>query len=132
MAHYLDAGCIQAIICVANGIVHTESFTIMKQYQEEFHQSEQLKFEASTNIMFRELDDESVLLNLNDESYYSLNNTGTVIWNLLQTCPSVKEAFLSFKNQFKIEDDQASKDFKNLLKQLLEKQFGTLKDTKDQ
>lgn len=104
----------------------------MKQYPEKYHLSDQFKFEPSTNIMFRELDDESVLLNLNDESYYSLNNTGTVIWNLLQTSPSVKEAYLSFKNQFDIEEERASDDFKNLLNQLLEKQFGTLKDKKGQ
>lgn len=79
--------------------------------------------------MFRELEDESVLLNLNDESYYSLNSTGTMIWNLLQSCSTLKDAFYEFQKQFEIETAKAAADFDQLMKQLLEKQFGTLETT---
>lgn len=98
----------------------------MKQNPEEYHQSENFNFETSSNIMFRELEDESVILNLNDESYYSLNSTGTIIWNLLQTSSSLKEAFEAFKNQFEVESSNASTDFNHLIHELVEKQFGTL------
>ena len=98
----------------------------MKHNPEEYHQYDHFKFETSSNIMFRELEDESVILNLNDESYYSLNSTGMIIWNLLQTSPSLKEAFEAFKNQFEVESGKASTDFHLLIHELVEKQFGTL------
>lgn len=108
--------------------MHTQTIEIMKQYPEEFHLSDQ-KFQSSSNIMFRELEDESVLLNLNDESYYSLNTTGTMIWNLLQSCSTLKDTFYEFQKQFEIEPAKAAADFDQLMKQLLEKQFGTLETT---
>ena len=37
----------------------------------------------ASNVIFQELDDESVLLNLTDEKYYALNEVGTRIWQLL-------------------------------------------------
>ena len=76
--------------------------------------------------MFRELEDESVILNLNDESYYSLNSTGTVIWKLLQTDSSLQEVFSEFKKQFEVDTNQAASDFNLLVHQLLDKKFGTL------
>lgn len=98
----------------------------MKHNPEEYHQYDHFKFETSSNIMFRELEDESVILSLNDESYYSLNSTGTIIWNLLQTSSSLKEAFGAFKNQFEVKSNKASTDFDLLIHELVEKQFGTL------
>ena len=101
----------------------------MKPTPEEYHQSDHFKFETSSNIMFRELEDESVILNLNDESYYSLNSTGTVIWNLLQSSSSLKEAFLTFKSKFEVEPSKASSDFNHLIHELVEKKFGALEKT---
>lgn len=102
----------------------------MKQYPVEFHLSEHLKFQPSSNIMFRELEDESVILNLNDEAYYSLNGTGTIIWNLLQTSSSLSEVFSEFQKQFQVDATKAASDFNQLIHELLDKQFGTLEKTK--
>ena len=66
----------------------------------DFYSSEALQFKFSNKIMFRELDEESVLLNLNDESYYALNATGTFLWKELVRNQSLANAFVSFKKHY--------------------------------
>jgi len=76
--------------------------------------------------MFRELQQESVLLNLHDESYYALNQSGTYLWHLLLQEGSLRAAFLRFQDHYKLEDARALKDFNAIVEELLTKQFGTL------
>ena len=92
----------------------------------DFHSSEALQFKFSNKIMFRELDDESVLLNLNDESYYTLNASGTFLWKELVLNQSLANAFLKFKKHYQVETEQAKLDFTELVQRLLDKQFGKI------
>ncbi len=88
-----------------------------------FHMDKTKKLKISDQIMFRELEDESVLLNLHDESYYTLNSSGTFIWNLLERADTIEDAYQSFKTHYKLPEDQAALDFNELIKELLEKKF---------
>ena len=44
-------------------------------------------------VLFRELDGESVLLNLKTESYLGLDDVGTRMWTVLTAEPSVQAAY---------------------------------------
>ena len=44
------------------------------------------------SVLFRELDGESVLVNLNTVSYLGLDEVGTRMWILLTTLPSIQAA----------------------------------------
>ena len=92
----------------------------------DFYSSEALQFKFSNKIMFRELDEESVLLNLNDESYYTLNTSGTFLWKELVQDQSLANAFLKFKKHYQVETEQAKCDFTELLQRLLDKKFGKI------
>ncbi|HBP54438.1 MAG: PqqD family protein [Limisphaerales bacterium] len=92
----------------------------------DFYSSEALQFKFSNKIMFRELDEESVLLNLNDESYYALNATGTFLWKELVRNQSLANAFVSFKKHYQVETEQAKLDFTELVQRLIDKKFGEI------
>ena len=92
----------------------------------DFYSSEALQFKFSNKIMFRELDEESVLLNLNDESYYALNATGTFLWKELVRNQSLANAFVSFKKHYQVETEQAKLDFTELVQKLIDKKFGEI------
>jgi hypothetical protein len=47
------------------------------------------KVTVSTSILVQELEDEIVILNLNNETYYRLDGTAARIWQLLGTCGSI-------------------------------------------
>lgn len=92
----------------------------------DFYSSEALQFKFSNKIMFRELDEESVLLNLNDESYYALNATGTFLWKELVRNQSLANAFVSFKKHYQVDTEQAKLDFTELVQRLIDKKFGEI------
>tara|TARA_E500000178_G_C16905247_1_gene699958 strand:- start:501 stop:821 length:321 start_codon:yes stop_codon:yes gene_type:complete len=92
----------------------------------DFYSSEALQFKFSNKIMFRELDEESVLLNLNDESYYALNATGTFLWKELVRNQSLANAFVSFKKHYQVDTEQAKLDFTELVQKLIDKKFGEI------
>lgn len=98
----------------------------MTTSQELFHQDKTRLLKPSDQIMFRELDDESVLLNLHDESYYTLNESGTVIWKELSKEYPFAEAYKNFKKHYQLNEEQAKTDFNELVQQLVEKQFGVI------
>jgi hypothetical protein len=94
---------------------------------EQFHLDKAKQLKPSDQIMFRELDDESVLLNLHDESYYTLNSSGTIIWKELGNNQPLANAYQSFKKHYNLKDEQAKVDFNELVQEFVDKQFGKLK-----
>jgi len=48
---------------------------------------------APAHVPVRFLDQESVLLNLETERYFGLDETGTRMWQLLTTSPSINAAY---------------------------------------
>ena len=44
------------------------------------------------HVLMRELEGESVLLNLDSERYFGLDETGTRMWSVLSTCKSIEPA----------------------------------------
>ena len=76
--------------------------------------------------MFRELDDESVLLNLHDESYYTLNQSGTFLWNQFTKGGSLNKVYLIFREHYQLEEKQAKVDLNEIVHEFIEKKFATL------
>ncbi|MDA7617972.1 PqqD family protein [Verrucomicrobia bacterium] len=91
-----------------------------------YHLDQELQFKKSEMVMFQELDGETVLLNLVDESYYTLNESGTLIWTLLDKSTSTRDAYLAFQKNYDLDDPTASTDFNALIEDLTKNQFGIL------
>ena len=67
-----------------------------------------MSYQAAQGIVFTQLSDtESVLLNLTTKKYYSLNETGTLFWTLMQQSKTVQDIANSFSETYKITPDQA-------------------------
>lgn len=74
---------------------------------------------AVDNILIHRFDNEAVLLNLNNEMYYSLNITGYTMWQTLTTSNSVAEALAMLAKQYDIEPQVLEADIETFIEQLL-------------
>jgi hypothetical protein len=73
---------------------------------------------APEHVMFRELDGESVLLNLQNEMYYGLDETGTRMWQLLTSADSVQAAMDILLEEFDVSPEILEQDLVQLITEL--------------
>lgn len=72
------------------------------------------------SVLFRELEGESVILDLDSESYFGLDEVGTRMWQLVTAAPSVEEAFAALSREYDVEAATLRADLDELLGSLLE------------
>lgn len=70
--------------------------------------------------MVRVLNEESVLLNLETERYFGLDETGTRMWQLAVTAPCLQHAYEQLLSEFDVESERLRADFSDLLDRLVE------------
>lgn len=71
-------------------------------------------------ILVRELDGESVLLNLDTERYFGLDETGTRMWAALTTSESIEEAFEKLVDEYDVDSELLRRDLNELIEKLLD------------
>lgn len=73
-------------------------------------------------ILARLLGDELVLLNLQTGVYFSLNQVGTRIWQLLETRPSrpLRTVLETLTDEYEVDRDRCRQDLLNLVSSLRE------------
>ena len=71
-------------------------------------------------VLFRELDGESVLLNLTTESYLGLDDVGTRMWALFSTLPSIQAAYDTLLTEYEVAPEVLRRDVEVLLNQMIE------------
>lgn len=71
------------------------------------------------NVLSQEIQDEVVLLNLENESYYSLNLVGSRMWQLLIEKENVETAVQQLLKLFVVDETTLRRDVKNLLDELV-------------
>ncbi len=74
---------------------------------------------ATTRVLYKEIGDESVLLDLETETYFGLNATGTRLWKLLTTAPSIRAAFEVMLDEYDVADDDLERDIGALIDELV-------------
>ena len=67
----------------------------------------------------RELDGESVILNLASENYFGLDDIGTRMWQLLENLGSVQNSFDSLLLEYDAEPEQLALDLQTLVSELI-------------
>jgi hypothetical protein len=70
------------------------------------------------SVVCTELDDGAVLLNLDTKYYYSLNETGLRIWQIMEELHSPAEISGRLANEYKVDAERAKASVFNLIKQL--------------
>ena len=75
-------------------------------------------FEISDEVLSQEVNGETVLLDLEGESYFGLNEVGTRIWQLLKTSMTVGETLDTLEDEYDVEREQLESDVGELLGKL--------------
>jgi len=81
------------------------------------------------NVAWKELDGEAVVLNLDSGVYFTLNTTGTAVWQRIDGATSLEEIGRGLWEQFDITVEQAQRDLLELTQALLDE--GLVKVTDD-
>jgi hypothetical protein len=72
------------------------------------------------DVMISGLQDESVLLNLDSERYYGLDDVGTRMFSVLTTSDSVQTAWERLKKEYDVDHEVLRRDLISLIDSLLE------------
>jgi hypothetical protein len=79
-----------------------------------------MKVVVPANVLVRELDGESVLLNLNSECYFGLDEVGTRMWTLLTASESVQAAYEKLATEYDVDAEQLRQDLDSLIEKLVD------------
>ena len=72
-------------------------------------------------VISRELDGETVVLNLETGVYFGLDGVATDIWNALQGAGRIEDAFNSLLNQYEVQPATLKDDLLSFVNQLAAK-----------
>ena len=86
------------------------------------------KLEIPETTLFQELDGECVLLNLANESYYGLNETGTRMWDVLSDSDSISNALDVLTKEYETDEKTLRTDLYQLIDELLKNQLVTISE----
>ena len=78
------------------------------------------KVTAPDSVLFRELEGEAVLLNLDNETYYGLDDVGTHMWAVLTTSPSIATALAALLEEYDVAPDQLEADMRVWIGELVD------------
>jgi len=74
---------------------------------------------VSDGILFRELDGEAVILSLDSETYFGLDEVGTRTWELLRAGPTIQAAYETLCAEYDVDSQQLRRDLEELLDRLI-------------
>jgi hypothetical protein len=80
------------------------------------------------DVLVRELEGQSVLLNLETEHYFSLDEVGTRMWELLTGSASIQAAYDALLTEYDVAPDLLRTDLQTLIERLELKGLLTLSD----
>jgi hypothetical protein len=75
---------------------------------------------APAHVLVRFLDQESVLLNLQTEQYFGLDETGTRMWRLVTTSPNIDAAYQELLTEYDVQPYLLRENLTELLGHLVE------------
>ena len=75
---------------------------------------------APAHVLVRFLDRESVLLNLETEQYFGLDETGTRMWQLATGSTNIDVAYQELLAEFDVEPEMLRSNFTELLSRLVD------------
>ncbi len=78
---------------------------------------------ANADVLMRELDDEAVLLHLDREVYFGLDDVGTRMWTALVFSDSVQAAYELLLSEFDVEPDILRQDLDEFLTGMIEQEL---------
>ena len=72
------------------------------------------------DVLSQEVSGETVLLDLNSENYFGLNDVGTRIWQLIQEDGDLQKVYDTMLNEYDVDKKQLGKDMEELVARLVD------------
>ncbi|HEV7703618.1 MAG TPA: PqqD family protein [Gemmatimonadaceae bacterium] len=82
-----------------------------------------MRYKAIAEALVATLSDGAVLLNLQTKRYYSLNETGTRIWEMVQQTADEDSIVATLLREYEVEDQMARAEVRRILDELIEAQL---------
>ncbi|MFB9840812.1 PqqD family protein [Mucilaginibacter ginsenosidivorans] len=76
------------------------------------------KVKISDNVLFQQINNECVLLDMDSEQYFGLNDVGARIWQILSEDGDTEKALLQLLAEYETDETTLRTDFVNLLTEL--------------
>ena len=73
-----------------------------------------------SHVLVQQIAGESILLNLQSERYFGLDEVGTRIWNLVTTSKSIESAYEALLGEYEVDAEQLRRDVQSLVLNLVE------------
>ena len=73
-----------------------------------------------SHVLVRFLDKESVLLNIETERYFGLDETGTRMWQLVTAAPKIEVAYQQLLEEYDVQPELLRENLTDLLARLVE------------
>lgn len=87
------------------------------------------RIEVPGHVLFREVGNEIVILDLSSERYFGLDPVGTRMWLALSQSPSIDRAFASLHEEFNVEEEVLKNDLLELVAKLADQGLVILHET---
>ncbi|NLW49901.1 MAG: PqqD family protein [Candidatus Brocadiaceae bacterium] len=81
---------------------------------------------AAENVLINVLDGEAVLLNLDNETYYGLDEVGARMWQVLMESDSIQSAYEALLDEYDVEPETLRADMRDLIARLVEQGLAEL------
>lgn len=78
-----------------------------------------MRYVRDNSFVWKEINSESFILDIQNEKSHALNSTATLIWNALESEKTIEELCSIFTEQFEISDQVAKQDIQDTLASLL-------------
>jgi hypothetical protein len=79
------------------------------------------RLRVSEDVVFRELDGEAVILNLDSGTYFGLDEVGTRFWQLIEQDDRVEAALATLESEYEVAAEVLRSDVSRLVSALVEK-----------
>ncbi len=79
----------------------------------------QIKLRISDEVISQEIDGEIILLDMQGEEYFGLNEVGTRVWQLLKKPTNLEKLFSIMKKEYDVKENILRDDLNDIVTQLL-------------
>lgn len=90
--------------------------------------TKETSIKKSPNAIESEIDGDVVLMNIDNNEYYSMDNIGSSIWKMLDEPIRIAEIIDQLLEKYDVSPETCEKDTMKFLNQLLEKQIIAIDD----
>lgn len=72
------------------------------------------------HVLVRQIEGESVLLNLQSERYFGLDEVGSRMWASLTTADSIQASYETLLGEYEVDAEQLRRNLEELIEKLIE------------